>query len=81
MHIRKDGGKSETEEVIFAAPGKTHKDYDTSPVPVANGYIIYTPKFKYLGSILLWDLNNCPDLENQVLQACKDLQTMMPRVF
>uniref|UniRef100_A0A7S2I8R2 Endonuclease-reverse transcriptase n=2 Tax=Helicotheca tamesis TaxID=374047 RepID=A0A7S2I8R2_9STRA len=34
-----------------------------------------------MGSILSWDLNDRPDLENRALQAKKALQAMMPNVF
>eukprot|EP00957_Ditylum_brightwellii_P091923 6999077-Ditylum_brightwellii.AAC.1 len=69
MHIGKDGSKSKTEAVIFTAPGKTYKEYDTTPVNVDEGYITYTTQFKYLGSILSWNLDDRPDLENRALQA------------
>eukprot|EP00957_Ditylum_brightwellii_P113839 8679177-Ditylum_brightwellii.AAC.1 len=78
MHIGQNGGPSKTDTVIFAAPGKKYKDYDTKNVPVSNGYITFTQQFKYLCSILSWDLNDCPDLENHTLQAHKALQAMMP---
>eukprot|EP00957_Ditylum_brightwellii_P185878 14151583-Ditylum_brightwellii.AAC.1 len=80
MHIGRNGGSTKTEAVIFAALGKKYKDYDTSNVPIPKGEITCTWQFKYLGPILSWDLNNCPDLENQALQACKALQAMMPNV-
>eukprot|EP00957_Ditylum_brightwellii_P190816 14526717-Ditylum_brightwellii.AAC.1 len=64
MHIGKDKSKSKTEAVIFATPGKNYKDYNTTPVNVDNGYITYTTQFKYLGSILSWNHDDRPDLEN-----------------
>eukprot|EP00957_Ditylum_brightwellii_P021684 1634941-Ditylum_brightwellii.AAC.1 len=81
MHIGKDGSKSKTEAVIFVTPDKTYKDYDTMHVPVDNGYITYTTQFKYLGSILSWNLDNQSDPKNQALQAHKALQAMMLKVF
>eukprot|EP00957_Ditylum_brightwellii_P103286 7872107-Ditylum_brightwellii.AAC.1 len=81
MHIGENDKPSKTEAVVFAAPGKSFTDYDTSRVPVAHGYITYTCTFKYLRFILSWDLNNCPDIENRVLQAQKALQAMMSKVF
>eukprot|EP00957_Ditylum_brightwellii_P108883 8306541-Ditylum_brightwellii.AAC.1 len=81
MHIDVGGGKSKTEAVIFAAPGKNYDDYDTSQVTVANRYITYSRKFKYLGSMLSWDLDDCPDPKNRTLQAHKSFQAMMPKVF
>eukprot|EP00957_Ditylum_brightwellii_P104245 7940625-Ditylum_brightwellii.AAC.1 len=69
------------EAIVFAAPGKSFSDYDTSRVPAVHGYITYMRKFKYLGSILSWDLNDHPDIENQVFQACKAIQALMPEVF
>eukprot|EP00957_Ditylum_brightwellii_P113043 8619835-Ditylum_brightwellii.AAC.3 len=80
MHIGVGGGKFKTESVFFAIPaGKTYKEYDTSTVTVANGYITYSKK--YLSSMLSWDLNDCPDLENSALQARKSLQAMMHKMF
>eukprot|EP00957_Ditylum_brightwellii_P150859 11487148-Ditylum_brightwellii.AAC.1 len=81
MHISVGGGKSKTEAIIFAAPGKHYNNYGTSPVNVANSYITYTKTFKFLGSMLSWDLDDRPDLENRALQARKSLQDMMPHVF
>eukprot|EP00957_Ditylum_brightwellii_P182566 13907160-Ditylum_brightwellii.AAC.1 len=81
MHIGKDRSKSKTEAVIFAAPDKTYKEYDTILVNVDNRYIIHTTQFKYLGSILSWNLDDRPDLKNQALQTCKALQAMLPKVF
>eukprot|EP00957_Ditylum_brightwellii_P019589 1477644-Ditylum_brightwellii.AAC.1 len=51
------------------------------PVNVDKGYITYTTQFKYLGSILSWNLGNRPDLENRALQARKASQAMLPKVF
>eukprot|EP00957_Ditylum_brightwellii_P154648 11769888-Ditylum_brightwellii.AAC.1 len=68
------------EVVVFAAPGKSFSDYDTSSrVPDAHKYITYARKFKYLGSILSWDLNDRLDIENGIFQACKALQALMPK--
>eukprot|EP00957_Ditylum_brightwellii_P144868 11034092-Ditylum_brightwellii.AAC.1 len=68
------------EAIIFAAPGKVYKDYDTTNVPVINIYNTYTCKFKYLGSILSRALNDQSDLK-KFLQAHKALQVMMPNIF
>eukprot|EP00957_Ditylum_brightwellii_P050519 3831791-Ditylum_brightwellii.AAC.1 len=79
MHIGEAGKPSKTEAIIFVAPGRSYESYDTSCVPVASGYITYTRTFKYLGCLLNWDLNNCPDLKNHALQAQKALSAMMPK--
>eukprot|EP00957_Ditylum_brightwellii_P177620 13529172-Ditylum_brightwellii.AAC.1 len=81
MHIGENDKASKTEAIVFAAPGKDFTDYDVTRVPVAHGYITYTQTFKYLGSILSWDLDDRPDIDNQILQAQKALQAMMPKVF
>eukprot|EP00957_Ditylum_brightwellii_P036738 2782329-Ditylum_brightwellii.AAC.1 len=81
MHIGENDGTSKTGAIIFVAPGKVYRDYDTSSMPVSNGYITYTCKFKYFGSILSWDLNDQTDLENCSLQAHKALQAIMPTAF
>eukprot|EP00957_Ditylum_brightwellii_P158063 12031964-Ditylum_brightwellii.AAC.1 len=79
MHIRENDKASKTEAVVFAAPGKDFTDYDVSRVPVTHGYITYTHTFKYLKSILSWDLNDQLDTDNRFLQAQKALQAMMPK--
>eukprot|EP00957_Ditylum_brightwellii_P086933 6616721-Ditylum_brightwellii.AAC.1 len=81
MHIGKDRSKSKTEAVIFAAPGKTYKEYNITPANVDDGYIAYTTQFKYHGSILSWNLDDRPDLKSCALQACKAFQAMLPKVF
>eukprot|EP00957_Ditylum_brightwellii_P134225 10233035-Ditylum_brightwellii.AAC.1 len=67
MHIRENDKASKTKAAVFAVPQKDFTDYDASRVPVAHGYITYTCTFKYLGSILSWDLDNYPDIDNCVL--------------
>eukprot|EP00957_Ditylum_brightwellii_P116246 8867404-Ditylum_brightwellii.AAC.1 len=79
MHIGVNNKPSKTEAMVFAAPGKSFPDYGTSRLPVAHGYIIYVQKFKYLGFILNWDLNNRPDIDNCAFQACKALQALIPK--
>eukprot|EP00957_Ditylum_brightwellii_P035540 2694434-Ditylum_brightwellii.AAC.1 len=79
MHIGENDKAFKTEAVVSAAPGKSFTDYDTSRVPVAHGYIMYTHTFNYIGSILSWDLNDCQDIENCVPLALKALQAMMPK--
>eukprot|EP00957_Ditylum_brightwellii_P033720 2555840-Ditylum_brightwellii.AAC.1 len=64
MHIRENDKASKTEAVVFVAPRKDFTDYDISSVPVAHGYIAYTCTFKYLGSILSWDFDDRPDIDN-----------------
>eukprot|EP00957_Ditylum_brightwellii_P017797 1339827-Ditylum_brightwellii.AAC.1 len=64
MHIGENDKASKAEAVVFAAPGKTFTDYDVTRVSVAHGYITYTRTFRYLGSILSWDLDDRPDIDN-----------------
>ena len=81
MHIGENGKESKTEAVVFKAAGTNYKDYDTSTVEVGTGYITYTKTFKYLGSIISYDLSDTPDIENRIIQARKALNTFMPHVF
>eukprot|EP00957_Ditylum_brightwellii_P119340 9104339-Ditylum_brightwellii.AAC.1 len=72
---------SKTEAVYFPALGVTPIPSDTLPVAVADGYITYTPEFKYLGSYVTHDLNDTFDVKNRVVQTTKALNSMMPHVF
>jgi hypothetical protein len=57
MHYGKDGKKSKTEAVYFPPPGieATAKDVAQFGVDNELGYITFTEKFKYLGSLFnIW---------------------------
>ena len=83
MHIGTDGTykDSKTEAVFFPPPGIDPNTVDTPPVQVANGYITYTPSFKYLGSYITQDLSDTFDVKNRIIQANKAMASMMPHVF
>jgi hypothetical protein len=60
MHIGRDGKKSKTEAMFFPPPGTkaTPKDITQFSVENDQGYITFTEKFKYLGSLFNTDLRD-----------------------
>jgi hypothetical protein len=58
MHTGRDGKKSKTEAVLFPPPGTEATPEDVAQFGVENeqGYITFTEKFKYLGSLFNTDL-------------------------
>eukprot|EP00957_Ditylum_brightwellii_P013781 1038542-Ditylum_brightwellii.AAC.1 len=67
MHIGTDSTytDSKTEAVCFPPPCLDLSMFDTSPVPVLNGYVAYTTKFKYLGSYVTSNLLDTYDVKNR----------------
>eukprot|EP00957_Ditylum_brightwellii_P162792 12396825-Ditylum_brightwellii.AAC.1 len=82
MHIGSDGTfkDSKTEAVVFLLPGMGSSMFDTSPVPVLDGYITYTNRFKYLGSYITSELSDTHYIKNHVVQANKAMASMMMEV-
>eukprot|EP00957_Ditylum_brightwellii_P148859 11332569-Ditylum_brightwellii.AAC.1 len=80
MNVGSDGNvqDSKTEAVVFPPPGMESSMFNMSPVPVLNGYITYTNRFKYLGSYITSDLSDTYDVKNRVIQANKAMASMMP---
>eukprot|EP00957_Ditylum_brightwellii_P143594 10939749-Ditylum_brightwellii.AAC.1 len=78
LHIDDTYKDSKTEAVFLPPPGLDPTTVDTSIVPVANGYITYTPSFKYLGSHITQDLSDTFDIKNWLIQANKAMASMMP---
>ena len=76
MHIGVDGGKSKTEAMYYPptleeaskikneAPGAEEATFD-----VDEGYITFTRKFKYLGSLITQDLKDNDDIVRRINQA------------
>eukprot|EP00957_Ditylum_brightwellii_P125003 9529023-Ditylum_brightwellii.AAC.1 len=83
MHVGSDGTykDSKTEAMVFLSPGMDSSMFDTSPVPVLDGYVMYTNKFKYLGSYVTSDLSDTFEVKNRVIQTNKAMSSMMPHVF
>jgi hypothetical protein len=76
MHIGKDGGKSKTEAMYYPPTlEEASKMADEAPGPeeakfaVDEGYITFTRKFKYLGSLITQDLKDNEDISRRINQA------------
>jgi hypothetical protein len=57
--------KSKTECMYFPAQGR-YEDGDTSDILVDEGFYSFTKKFKYLGSIITYDLTADADVKNRI---------------
>eukprot|EP00957_Ditylum_brightwellii_P072792 5532391-Ditylum_brightwellii.AAC.1 len=66
------------EAVCFPPPDLDLSMFDTSPVPVLDGYVTYTTTFKYLGSYVTSELSDTYDVKNRVVQANKAMASMLP---
>jgi exonuclease III len=76
MHIGENGGKSKTEAMYYPptleeaskmkneTPGE-----DEATFTVDEGYITFTRKFKYLGSVITQDLKDNDDISRRINQA------------
>eukprot|EP00957_Ditylum_brightwellii_P028729 2169973-Ditylum_brightwellii.AAC.1 len=69
------------EAVLFLPPGLALLIFNTSPVPVLDGYVAYTDKCKYLGSYATLDLLDTYGIKNRAVQANKAMSSMTPHVF
>eukprot|EP00957_Ditylum_brightwellii_P073315 5572334-Ditylum_brightwellii.AAC.1 len=80
MHVGSNGTymDSKNEAVCFTPPGLDLSMFNMSPVPVLDGYITYTDKFKYLGSYVTSDLSDMYDAKNRVVQANKTMASITP---
>jgi hypothetical protein len=61
--------KSKTECMYFPRRNKTQEDGDISDVAVDNGFYTFTDNFKYLGSIISWDLSADADIAKRIRSA------------
>ena len=57
--------KSKTECMYYPAQG-TYEDGNTSDIIVDNGFYAFTKTFKYLGSIITYDLSADADVKNRI---------------
>jgi hypothetical protein len=79
MHFGRDGKKSKTEAVYFPPPGVEATQEDVAKFGVYNdhGYITFTAKFKYLGSLFNTDLRDDQEMAARINEANQLLQSMM----
>jgi hypothetical protein len=77
MHIGRDGKKSKTEAVYFPPPGveATPKDIAQFGEDNDQGYITFTEKFKYLGSLFNTDLRDDREIATRINKANQLLQS------
>jgi len=61
--------KSKTECMFFPRQGGTYEDGNVSNVEVDGGFYTFTKQFKYLGSIISWDLKADSDIEVRLKSA------------
>jgi hypothetical protein len=78
MHFGKDGKKSKTEAVYFPPPGIKTTPEDVTKFGVDNdhGYITFTEKFKYLGSLFNTDLRDDQEMAARINKANQLLRSM-----
>ena len=76
VHKGKDGKKSKTECMFFPPSGFKYEDADTSSVEVNNGYYTFCKRFKYLGSIITWDLKADDDVKTRIRCATSAFNLM-----
>ena len=71
MHIGRDGKKSKTEAVYFPPPGveTTPEDVSQFGVDDDQGYITFTQKFQYLGSLFNTDLKDDREVTARINKA------------
>jgi hypothetical protein len=78
MHYGKDGNKSKTEAVSFPPPGEEAALEDVKKFGIENdlGYITFTSKFKYLGSLFNTDLRDDQEMAAQINKVNQLLRSM-----
>jgi hypothetical protein len=79
MHYGKDGKKSKTEAVYFPPPGVETTQASVAKFGVDNdhGYITFTEKLKYLGSLFNTDLRDNQEMTARINKANQLLRLMM----
>jgi len=69
VHRGKPGKKSKTECMFFPRQGESYDDADTSDIAVDRGFYSFTKSFKYLGSIISFDLRADADVAARIRSA------------
>jgi hypothetical protein len=76
MHIGRNGKESKTEIVYFPPTLSNYLPVDKSPVPVADGAVTFTEKFKYLGTWITHDLKDDKEVSVRIARATGVLTSM-----
>eukprot|EP00978_Attheya_sp_CCMP212_P027760 scaffold93832_cov47-Attheya_sp.AAC.1 len=71
MHIGRNDKASKTECMYFPAFEKKYQESNTENIDVGDGYVSFTKKFKYLGSLITSELNDAMDVDTRISQANK----------
>lgn len=69
MHVGRGATASKTEAVYFPPPRAPHAAGDQSDFPLLDGFISFTDKFTYLGSILHNSLTSDADVDARISKA------------
>lgn len=81
MHIGHGEESSKTEAMYCPAPGDNYEDGDTSNIAVSDGFVSFTPDFRYLGSKIHHSLTSHSDIEARIKQAEKCFGALRRDVF
>eukprot|EP00978_Attheya_sp_CCMP212_P014654 scaffold37475_cov44-Attheya_sp.AAC.2 len=72
MHVGHGDEASKTKSCVYLPPfEKDYEDADTSNFVVNDGFVQFTKQFKYLGSAILYSLNDSVNIDAQISQASK----------
>lgn len=72
---------SKTEAMYCPAKTSSYIDGDKSDVKVGNGFISFTDKFKYLGSVIHYSLTSTADIDARINQANAAFGALRKPVF
>ena len=77
VHKGRPGKKSKTECMYFPpAKGKTYEEADTTNLLVDDGFYTFCKRFKYLGSIITYDLRADDDVKTRIRCAAYSFKLM-----
>ena len=71
MHIGRNGKRSKTECVYFPAFVNKYDEADTSQFAVQDGFVQFSKQFRYLGSVISFNLSDTADIDARLSQATK----------
>jgi hypothetical protein len=69
IHVGRGGKISKTKCILFPAFESDYEIKDTSNIKVNDGFVQFTKQFRYLGSIILFNLNDSVDIDARISQA------------
>lgn len=81
MYIGRDCVGSKSEAMYCSAVGDAYEDADTSNFVVADGFISFCEKFRYLGSIIHYSLTSHADVESRLRGAAAAFGALRECIF